>query len=114
MRSPQTLRNIPRGAEFTLIVEATYWNAFRGASGDDFTTYSHDQRAPEEISIVAVFPEAKPFGDMTLLAKRGSEKEMSDLTGAGNAVADPLRRSYFWSTTNNTPGQWFYTLKWSW
>jgi hypothetical protein len=44
---------IPIGQEFEIVVEATYWNAFSGKDGDDYTTYGHDQTEPENISIIA-------------------------------------------------------------
>ena len=35
--------SVPVGQDFEIAVEATYWNAFRGESGDDYTTYAHEQ-----------------------------------------------------------------------
>lgn len=107
--------SIPPNADFTLITQVTYWNAFSGADGDDFSTYTHNQQGqPESISMVLVFPDAKPFKSMTPLEKAPTEKELHGFQGLEQSINGPDNHSYYWSTTNNNPGRWFYTFSWTW
>jgi hypothetical protein len=107
--------SIQTGTEFTLITQVTYWNAFSGADGDDFSTYTHNQRGePESISTVLVFPDAKPFKSVTRLEKAPTEEEFHRFQGLGQSIEGPNNHSYYWSTTNNNPGRWFYTFRWTW
>ena len=105
--------SVPLGSEFTLIVQATYWNAFSGVDGDDFSTYTHDQTdQPEAISMVVIFPSGKPFRSMTTLEQSPGQSDLHAFQSQG--LSGPGNLSYYWSTTNKNPGRWFYKFQWTW
>ncbi len=109
------VRAVPIGTEFTLITEVTYWNAFSGEAGDDYTTYSHDQRdSPEELSVLLLFPEGRPATGVNAFEKLGDEGVMRDFSGQSQTHLSPQKDSYYWSTVKSGAGRWFYTLKWTW
>ncbi len=75
---------IPVGSEFELGVEATYWNAFAGARGDDYTTYSHAQVDSEVVSVTILAPAGRPFRSVNVSEMDGDQQ-------VGHAVDSPQR-----------------------
>ncbi len=105
--------NVPIGKQFTLITEVTYWNAFSGAEGDDYTTYTHNQTQGEEMSVMITFPESKAFKAVDILEQPPDADDMRSLTFPKYEFKGPLNKTYYWSTTTNG-GRYFFTTKWKW
>jgi hypothetical protein len=105
--------SIPIGTEFQVIVEATYWNAFSGEAGDDYTTYAHNQSDPEEISAVLLFPADKAMQDISVIEYPPESETGSPLQTSFQEWRGPQGHSYFWTTTNVRPG-YFYKFAWKW
>jgi hypothetical protein len=99
--------------EFEIAVEATYWNAFSGTNGDDYTTYGHNQTDPEELTIIVLFGGDKPFKTIAATAfppdgtaGESPQGQVQEWPSAGN-------QSYYWRTTSRRP-EWYYRLSWTW
>lgn len=105
--------SIPVGETFELLVEATYWDAFSGIAGDDYTTYAHNQTDPEQISVALIFPDDKPFTGMTVSELDPNSGKESALQAASRDLAGPENRTFFWETTNTRPS-WYYKVAWKW
>ncbi len=107
--------SIPINSEFAIITELTYWDAFGGKTGDDFTTYSHNQQdQPEDVSVVLIFPDAKPFTEISALEQPPGNSTMRIFEGVGQNFVGPRNQTYYWSTTKTGIGRWFYTIRWKW
>ncbi len=104
---------VPVGSEFEIIVEATYWGGFWGRDGNDYTTYGHNQSEPEDISIVLLFPERKPFKAITATEYGPHSDEAAAAQGSFEERSGGKNRSYYWHTTSTRPS-WYYKLSWSW
>jgi hypothetical protein len=105
--------SIPVGQEFEIIVEATYWNAFRGAQGDDYTTYAHNQTEPEELSIMLLFPVDKPFKNIAVTEYGPDSTTGNPFQGQARAWPGPQNQTYYWTTISQRPN-WYYKVAWGW
>jgi hypothetical protein len=107
------VRSVKIGESFTIITEVTYWNAFRGSQGDDFTTYTHNQtNTPEAISLAVIFPDQRPFMRMQMLEEPPNAANMRVAT-SGTGWPAPRNQTYYWATTTAS-GEWLFTAKWNW
>ncbi len=114
--------NIPVGTEFEIAVEATMWNGFSGAQGDDFATSANDQTTgAEEVSTILVFPEGRPFkGAMDVEecvpAERDTDDEKcSPFRGVSRQTAGNGNGTFYWSTTAPGAGRGsYYHFVWKW
>ena len=104
---------VPVGSEVEIAVEATYWNAFNGAEGEDFTTHARKQQEPEDVSAFILFAQGKPMKDIFV-------EEYPPDGGAGNRFQGTSREwrgaeglSYYWTTTNLRPG-YYFKFSWKW
>jgi hypothetical protein len=104
---------IPVGQEFEVAVEATYWNAFRGPKGDDYTTYAHEQTEPEELSVMLFFPDEKSFKDIAVTEYGPSDSTGRPFQGQSRSWIGEQKRTYFWTTASNRPS-WYYKVAWTW
>jgi hypothetical protein len=104
---------IPVGQEFEIVVEATYWNAFSGKDGDDYTTYGHDQAEPEQISIIAFFPEDKPYKNVQMTEISPVTKISGPVQGLTESWPGPQNRTFYWTVSSQRPN-WYYKLAWKW
>ena len=103
------------GDTFPLVTEVTYWNAFSGVAGDDFTVSTHEgQSKSEDLSVVVMFPDKKPFRTMDLQARLREAEKMGPVQGMSESWPGGGNKSYYWSHTNTATGKWFYELKWTW
>lgn len=105
--------SVPVGESFEIVVEATYWNAFSGPEGDDFSTYSHNQTDPEVLSAVLIFPEDKPFKDVAVTEYSSEADTGTPFQGSAKTLAGPENRTFYWSTTS-TRAEFYYKLAWRW
>ncbi len=104
---------VPVGEEFELTVEATYWNGFSGKDGDDYTTYGHAQTEAEQISIIAFFPEDKPFKNIGVTEIPPDGSTGGGVQGQGRTWAGASNQTYYWTVVSTRP-RWFYKLAWTW
>ncbi len=107
------ISSVAVGDTFEIAVEATYWNAFSGAGGDDFSTYAHNQTDPEVLSVVFIFPEDKPFRDFAVTEYSPEADTGFPFTGSAKTLSGPENRTFYWSTTSTRP-EFYYKLAWSW
>jgi len=105
--------SIPVNQEFELIIEATYWNAFSGESGDDYTTYSHDQTEAEEISTVLLFPPEKPFKTVECQEYVGKSQDGRTCQGIFREYAGAQNRTYY-RVISNGRGTVYFRFAWAW
>lgn len=107
------VRSVGVGEEFTIITEVTYWNAFRGKEGDDFTTYTHNQQnTPENISLAIIFPDEHPFKSIDMLEQPPNANTMRKAS-SGTSWPSPGNETFYWAT-RTSGGEWFFTAKWGW
>jgi hypothetical protein len=108
------VRNVPVGSDFTIITEVTYWNAFSGRRGDNYTTYTHNQGSTtEKIGAVVIFPDKKPFAAISVTSTTPGEKTARPFSGVATANPGPGNRTYYWRT-ESAGGIWLYTFNWAW
>jgi hypothetical protein len=109
------IRSVPTGSDFTLVIEATYWNAFSVADKEDFSTYTHNQAGQsEEMSILIIFPDAKPFKQIDVQETPPGANEMRQIQGNAESHSGPEHKTYYWSYVKAADGRWFYTASWDW
>jgi hypothetical protein len=109
------LGSVPKGSDFVLITEVTYWNAFSVNNEEDFTTYTHDQAdQAEEMSVALIFPDAKPFKEISAEETPPAASEARQIQGPYASVDGLQNKTYYWSFTKAAAGKWFYTIKWKW
>jgi hypothetical protein len=104
---------VPVGQEFEIAVEATFWNGFSGEQGDDYTTYGHKQTEPEDISVMLLFTDGKPFKNVGVTEYGPDSTEGTPFQGQQRAWPGPENQTYYWSTTSQRP-EWYYKLSWTW
>jgi hypothetical protein len=104
---------VPVGQEFEIAVEATYWNGFRGALGDDYTTYAQKQSEPEQLSVVLLFPEDKPFKSTSVIEYAPGSQNGSPFQGQAANWPGPNNQTYYWTTVSQRP-EFYYKISWTW
>jgi hypothetical protein len=104
----------PVGRDFEIAVEATYWNGFVGASGDDYTTYSHEQPEPEQVSVILLFPDDKPFKGTIAVTEYPPNSDVGyPLQSPATTLAAPNNQTFYWRTVS-TRSNYYYKLAWTW
>lgn len=107
------VRSVKIGDVFTITTEVTYWNAFRGTTGDDFTTYTHNQAdTPETISLAIIFPDERHFTMAQMLEQPPGASSERAVT-IGTTWPSPGNQTYYW-TGATAGGEWYFTAKWKW
>jgi hypothetical protein len=104
---------IPIGQEFELLVEATYWNGFRGENDEDYATYAHGQSDPEELSVIIMFPEDKPFKNINVTEYPPDSKNGAPVQGQVRSMPGSQNETFYWTTVSQRPN-WFYKVSWQW
>lgn len=105
---------IPVGQDFEIAVEATYWNGFVGEDGDDYTTYSHEQSEPEQLSVILLFPDDKPSkGSIAATEYGGNAVVGRPLQTPTISFAGSKNLTFYWSTVSTRPN-YYYKLAWAW
>ena len=107
------VRSVPVGSTFELGVEATYWNAFSGGSGDDYTTYSHADVDSEMVSVTLLAPGQKPFRGMMVSETIGDQGVGHAVDGLQRTWGVPGETAFHWSTTT-TVANAAYKVAWEW
>jgi hypothetical protein len=107
--------NVPTNADFVLATEATFWNAFSRDEGEDYTTYTHNQDdTAEDISVVVIFPDQKPFHELKVLELGPRDEKLHQFSGEAQELRGPGAKTYSWATRHVGAGTWDYTVKWTW
>jgi hypothetical protein len=101
------------GQEFEIMVEATYWNGFKDNNQEDYTTYAHGQTEPEQLSIMVMFPEDKPFRNISVTEYPPDGERGSPIQGQTEAWPGPNNQTYYWSINSQRPN-WYYKITWQW
>lgn len=104
---------VPVGSEFEIAVDATYWNAFNGEAGEDFSTHARQQQDPEEVSMFLLFPKDKPMKDIFVTEYPPDGGAGSRFQGASREWRGAQGESYYWTTTNQRPG-YYFKFTWTW
>jgi hypothetical protein len=106
------VRSVPVGSEFTLATDVTYWNAFSVADKEDYTTYTHNQAdEPEEMSMIIVFPDAKPFKRIEVEETPPGSDTTREIEGGFPGLG---HQTFYWSYSKAAAGEWLYTTSWDW
>jgi hypothetical protein len=105
---------IPVGTEFEMLIEATYWNGFSGANGDDYTTYAHEQTEPEQLSVTIFFPDDKLFKNIKVEESSNKPEDVfTPIQGNVQSWAGPKNETFYWSINSLRPN-WYYKIAWQW
>lgn len=102
---------VPKGSEFQLIVEATYWNAFDAPEKQWYATYPNAQSESETLATLVLFPENKPFSAYDTLAYHHGSTTGEPFVGDSHIAAAPDRLSLYWEIPNSQ-GNETYELHW--
>jgi hypothetical protein len=102
---------VPKGSEFELIVEATYWNAFDTPEKQWYATYPNSQHEPETVATLVLFPENKPFASYDTLAYPHGSTAGTPFVGDSHLAASPDRLSLYWEIPDSQ-GNDTYELHW--
>jgi hypothetical protein len=105
--------SIPVGQEFEMLIEATYWNAFAGSEGDNYTTYAHNQTLAEDISIIVLFPPNKPFKSVSMLEFAPDSTHGTTIQGPAKNIPGSQNQTYYWEMSNDRPN-YYYQIAWKW
>jgi len=109
------VESVAVGETFTVLTEETYWNAFSGESGDNFSVTTHSKQVtPEEMSVIIIFPDNKPFGTMDVLEKEPGSSNAHPFQGTSTSMSSQDRKSFYWDHVSPGTGKWTYEMKWTW
>jgi hypothetical protein len=105
---------MPVGSTFEIIIEATYWDSFSGESGDDYTTYAHNQQEAENISVILIFPEGKRFTSINVEESAlGIDDEVQPFSGVSKTHNGDKNTTFYWNTISARPEE-TYKFSWKW
>jgi hypothetical protein len=90
------ITDVAPGQEFTLITEVTYWNAFDSAAKQWFATYANSQSEPEDLSMVLLFPENKPFTRYDLYQYAHGSTQRQTATGNTRVIPGAGHLALYW------------------
>lgn len=106
------VRDFSVGQEFSMLVEVTYWDAFDTAAKQWYSTYSNSQDEPENISVLLLFPENKPFRDTTRLAYPHGSNTGAAFQGNERVIPGDGNRSLYWEVFSAQQNE-AYEVRWS-
>ena len=104
---------VPVGKEFLIVLEGTYWNSFNDTIHGDASTYTDKEvLGMEELGLIVLFPERKPFRNIDYFNTVGDKEETSYLSNSSK-YEDKKKRFVYWSIFERSPNN-HYTIKWDW
>ena len=101
----------PIGVPFLVVTEATYWNGFAGEDAEWASIASGENT--EEIAIILMFPENKPFGEYELRAYPHGEPMCGVMQRPYERVAGPENRLLTLKIPAPREG-YRYQVNWTW
>ena len=106
------VREFAVGQEFPMLVEVTYWNAFDTTEKQWYSTYSNSQKEPENVSVLLLFPENKPFRDSTRLAYPHGSKSGQPFQGNERVITGDANQSLYWEVFSAQQNE-AYEVRWT-
>jgi hypothetical protein len=104
----------PMNKEFQVVVEATYYDAFSRPDQWSYSTYGNRQDEDEELSVLLVFPDKKPFSEIDVQEFPPNGGQGGPFSGLARSYPPtPDGKSYYWVTTNRR-SDYHYTMRWRW
>jgi hypothetical protein len=102
------------GAEFLIVIEATYWNGFQGAAGDDAATYADsDIGSLGELGMIVLFPENKRFSGMERIEIDDKTEAEAPYRSTDTFYPDHSGLFVYWDVKTRKPDT-HYQLRWKW
>ncbi len=107
------VRAVPLDREFMIVIEGTYWNSFQNLFKETAGTYiDPDGEHLEELALIVLFPESKPFKEYQRLTG-DEDTENMPYRGEDSFYADTGRRFIYWSIKERQVGR-HYVVEWTW
>lgn len=97
--------------DFFVITEATYWNAFQGKQSD-WAALAVNETA-EVIGIIILFPDDKPFKDISLSSGPHKTKNLKPFQGPSTQIRSENNQVFVWKIDNPKVG-YTYQVDWKW
>lgn len=94
------VKDIPVGAEFQIITEVTYWNAFDAPDKQWFATYPNAQVDAETAAVLIQFPEDRPFREYSLWGYTHRSDQAQRFAGKSAIVPGRDDLSLYWEVPN--------------
>ena len=105
--------DIPVGEDFLIINEATYWNGFRGEESEWASIKAQEGTTTEEIGILVLFPEEKPYKLFNMLAYAHGSDQKQQFQGVARTFPSHTKQSFYWKIDDPKPA-YAYELEWTW
>ena len=105
--------DIPVGENFLIINEATYWNGFRGEESEWASIKAQEGTTTEEIGILVLFPEQKPYKLFNMLAYSHGSDQKQQFQGVARTFPSQTKQSFYWKIDDPKPA-YAYELEWTW
>ena len=107
------VKAVPLNHEFMIVIEGTYWNSFQNIAKESAGTYiDPDGATLEELALIVLFPESKPFKDYQRMTGEDGADDVP-YRGEDSFYADIGRRFIYWSIKERQVGR-HYTVEWTW
>lgn len=103
---------VPVGQEFLIIIEATYWNGFRGEESE-WASIKAQNTSTEEIGLLVLFPEGKPYKHYNLLFYPHGSDEKRVFRGESVLFPSETQQTLYWKIPNPL-ADYAYELDWTW
>ena len=104
----------PVGKVFLVLIEATYWNGFRSAEHGDVSTYTDTTPpVPDDLSVLVLFPETKPLGQLELDTSPSDNAAWTRYASQDEAYRDPHGLFAYWSIRRRQLAE-HYRISWTW
>jgi hypothetical protein len=107
-----SVKDVPVGSDFEMIVEVTFWNAFDTPEKQWYATYSNNQRDPETLGVLLIFPDKSPFTKYETLIYHEDSKVFEPFTGSEKIVPGLGNQSVYWEIPNAEASR-TYRINWT-
>lgn len=106
------VQDVPVGEEFAVAVEVTYWNAFDTPEKQWYATYANGQAQPEDVSVLLLLPQNRPFSSYKLLAYPHGSDKGAPFQGNARIVPGDGNLSFYWEVFSARPNE-AYEIHWT-
>jgi hypothetical protein len=107
------VRTVELNREFLIVIEGTYWNSFQNLKEETAATYiDPDGRDLEELALIILLPETKPFTRADRMTGDEHSKDQP-YRGLDSFYADRDGRFIYWSIKERQIDRHYY-VKWTW
>ena len=99
------------GVPFLIVTEATYWNGFSGEDAEWAAITA--QSGTEEVAIIILFPELKPYETFELRACPHGSSTCGQWFGESVVVPSQNGKAFVWKIRDPEP-EYTYQVHWTW